>query len=88
MNLKNAFQISYYDVIDNGTISLKGRVILDISVGDKLLYIDSSKTIEYVVKKIVAYKHDFDIINAGMTCELVVTGENKKFKEEELLYLA
>lgn len=86
MNLKNAFQISYYDVIDNGTISLKGRVILDISVGDKLL--DSSKTIEYVVKKIVAYKHDFDIINAGMTCELIVTGENKNFKEEELLYLA
>jgi hypothetical protein len=87
MNLKSAFLISYYDVIDDETISIKGRVLLDISLKDKLLYIVGNEKSYYIVKKIIAYKHEFDIINAGMTCELVVIGENKNFKEE-YLYLA
>lgn len=34
------------------------------------------------------YKHDFDVIDEGMTCELILKGEVVEFQEDDLLYLA
>lgn len=90
MQRKKAFIISYYDITEN-YISFKGRVLSDISIGDKLLYIDGEKETctekEYVVQKIVAYRKELDFINEGMTCEIVASGDNLEFKEDELLYI-
>lgn len=88
MQRKEAFDISYYDVIDN-CVSFKGRVLSNISIGDRLLYISDENEIikEYVVQKIVAYRNEFNLINAGMTCEIVASGDNIEFKKDTLLYL-
>lgn len=87
---RNAFSISYYGIIDNN-VSFKGRALLDIKLGDKLFYTANNGSAElvkaYIVTKIVAYRHEFEIINAGMTCEIIASGDNKlRFKEDEMLY--
>jgi hypothetical protein len=90
MQWKKAFIISYYDITDN-YISFKGRVLSDISIGDKLIYISDENEIgiskEYTVQKIVAYRKELEFINEGMTCEIVASGDDLEFKEDELLYI-
>jgi hypothetical protein len=90
MRGKKAFIISYYDVIDKH-ISFKGRVLSEIRIGDKLLYTtNENETLivkQYNVKRIVAYRKELDFISEGMTCEIVVSGDNVEFKEDELLYI-
>lgn len=90
MQNKKAFIVSYYDVVDK-SISFKGRVLSDIRIGDKLLYITNlNETLvikEYFVQKILAYKKEFDYICEGMTCEIIVNGEKSEFNEDCLLYL-
>jgi hypothetical protein len=87
MEKRKAFSISYYDILRDNTISLKGRVLSNISITDKLLYKQHDIIIEYSVVRIIAYKHDFDVIAEGMTCELIIKGENVEFEADDLLYL-
>jgi len=60
----------------------------NISLADKLLYNWKNNVSEYSVVRIIAYKHDFDVIDEGMTCELIIKGDIIEFKEDDLLYLA
>lgn len=88
--MKDAFIISYYDSIDK-KLSIKGRVASDIKIGDILIYLENIDTdkneIVYLVENIIAYKCEFTCINEGMTCELIVSGELKNFKENQRLYI-
>lgn len=49
MEQRKAFLISYYDILNEKTISLKGRVLSNISLTDKLLYKQQDRMLEYSV---------------------------------------
>lgn len=85
------FIISYSDIVGNH-ISLKGRVLSEIHVGDKLIYASDKKGIKsieiYRVLKILAYRKELEFISEGMTCELILSGDSRlNFEEDTLLYI-
>ena len=51
-----------------------------------LLYKDGNTERRYVIKRIIAYRRDFDIICEGMTCELIVEGDLCDFVKHVILY--
>lgn len=51
-----------------------------------LLYKDKNTNMIYEIKRIIAYRHELDVISAGMTCELVVEGGLCNFVEDSILY--
>lgn len=52
-----------------------------------LLYKNGNIERRYVIKRIIAYRHDFDIICEGMTCELIVEENLCDFPEYAILYI-
>ena len=85
INMKEAFLLNNYIKLDN-QFHLKGRVLSDIKIEDFLTYQDGDVEKRYIVKRILAYRHELDIINAGMTCELIIEGELCDFTEDSILY--
>jgi hypothetical protein len=81
-----AFVVHYFDMLKDNTISLKGRVCNNISINDQLYKIDTLY-FAYKVIKIIAYNNNFDTIHEGMTCELILEGENQNFNDGEILFL-
>lgn len=89
MKLRKAFILDHYKVHKEG-ISLYGRVLKDLKTGDILYiqeYADFGKSYSFFIEKITAYRHELDEISEGMTCELIVSGEELHFKEDLLLYV-
>jgi hypothetical protein len=89
MDLKKAFLMSYYDEKD-GKISFKGRVLKNLKTGDNLYLLNSDTMLvehKYIIEKIYAYRHEFEFIDEGMTCEIIVLGEKIAFKEDSIFYL-
>lgn len=89
MNLKKAFRMSKYYICGEELI-LHGRVLKDLKLGDTLLLLDHLKTAKghsFIIEKINAYRHEFDKINEGMTCELIVSGEKLDLEEECIFYV-
>lgn len=81
--------MSYYDEKD-GKISLKGRVLKSLKTGDNFYLLNSDTMLvehKYIIEKIYAYRHEFGIIDEGMTCELILSGEKTTFKEDSIFYL-
>lgn len=88
MDLKKAFLMSYYNEKD-GKISLKGRVIKNLKIGDNLYLVNGDTMIvehKYTIERIYAYRYEFEIIDQGMTCEIIVSGEKIAFKEDSIFY--
>ena len=89
MNLKKAFIMYRYFFCEEGLI-LHGRVMEDIKLGDTLFILDYLKTAKdysFIIEKINAYRHAFDEINEGMTCELIVSGEQLDLEEDCIFYV-
>ena len=87
MSVKKAFLLNYYNESEN-KISLKGRVLIDLKINDTLLYfIDCHTPIKYPILNIIAYRREFDIINSGMTCEIITKGHLCDFKEDSIFYI-
>ena len=61
-------------------------MLSDISKEHMLLYKDGNTERRYVIKRIIAYRRDFDIICEGMTCELIVEGDLCDFVKHVILY--
>lgn len=85
INMKEAFLLNNYIRLDN-QFHLIGRVLSDIRIEHILLYKEGNTERRYVIKRIIAYRRDFDIIYEGMTCELIVEGDLCDFAEDSILY--
>lgn len=83
--MKEAFLLNNYIRLDN-QFHLIGRVLSDIRIEHILLHKEGNTERRYIIKRIIAYKHDLDIISAGMTCELIVEGDLCDFAEDSILY--
>lgn len=89
MDLKKAFLMSNYNICE-GKIRLHGRVLKDLKSGDILFlsdYVNPIKDQRFIIEKIIAYRHEFDEINEGMTCELITLGEKADLKEDCIFYV-
>ncbi len=83
--MKEAFLLNNYIRVDN-QFHHKGRALSDIRTEHMLLYKDKNTNMIYKIKRIIAYRHELDVISAGMTCELVVEGGLCNFVEDSILY--
>lgn len=89
MKLKKAFILSYYN-IHKGRLSLSGRVLKNLKKGDTLYtldYADFTRSSNFIIENIKAYRHELDEISEGMTCELIVSGKSTFFEEDCLFYV-
>lgn len=89
MDLKKAFLMSDYNICE-GKIRLYGRVLKDLKIGDALFLFDCfdpAKDQRFIIEKINAYRHEFDEINEGMTCELITLGKKIDLKEDCIFYM-
>lgn len=89
MKLKKAFILSYYNVYE-GRLSLSGRVLKNLKRGDTLYtldYADFTRSRNFIIEKIKAYRYELDEISEGMTCELIVSGKSSFFEEDCLFYV-
>ena len=76
MGLEKAF-IMAYAVIKDDQLALAGRALIDLKQGNRLKILNaqpSADEVQFIIQKITAYRHTFDHISAGMTCELIVSG--------------
>lgn len=84
MIIRQAFLLNYYNILD-GQLSFAGRVLSEIKINDILLYKNEDVETKYLVKKILAYRNEFNVIDIGMTCELIVQGDLRNFQEDSIL---
>ncbi|MBS5113974.1 MAG: hypothetical protein KHZ15_15045 [Coprobacillus cateniformis] len=88
MNYRKAFLMSYYSACHEG-LSLNGRVLNALKVGDVLFPVNHSHIMEshgLTIQKISAYRHEFQEIDEGMTCELIVHGKDLHFEKDCIFY--
>lgn len=89
MVFQKAFLMSYYNVY-NEKLKLYGRVLSTLQVGDVLFPVNYNRIMGnygLMIEKINAYRYEFNEISEGMTCELIVQGNDLNFKEDCVFYI-
>lgn len=88
MQYQESFIMSYYSVCDK-KMRLNGRVLRVLKVGDILFPANHGNIIKnhgLTIERINAYQHEFDEIDGGMTCELLVCGKDLYFEHNCIFY--
>lgn len=83
---KEAFDLVYMDLLGNHKISWKGRVLNDLKINDRLYTEGDEKKYIYIVKKIIAYRRNFENISRGMSAEVIVNGDEIIFKPYTIFF--